>query len=127
MAARKQRWYSTWMPDFLKPLVRPLWPDRLSWEDLVNEMDQRLQIPGQTNAWTMPIRNRIDMLTTGIRTPVGIKVFGADLKQIETIGQQLEPIIQPRARHAQRLRRARRRRLLRRLRHRIAPRSRATA
>ena len=89
----KKRWYSSWMPDFLKPLVRPLWPDRLSWEDLVNDMDQRLQIPGQTNAWTMPIRNRIDMLTTGIRTPVGIKVFGADLKQIEAIGQQLEGIV----------------------------------
>ncbi|HVT01764.1 MAG TPA: CusA/CzcA family heavy metal efflux RND transporter [Thermoanaerobaculia bacterium] len=89
----KQRWYSKWMPDFLKPLVRPLWPDRMSWEDLVNDMDQKLQIPGQTNAWTMPIRNRIDMLTTGIRTPVGIKVFGADLKQIETIGQQLEGIV----------------------------------
>jgi len=89
----KARWYSNWMPDFLKPLVRPLWPDRMSWEDLVNDMDQKLQIPGQTNAWTMPIRNRIDMLTTGIRTPVGIKIFGADLKQIEAIGQQLEPII----------------------------------
>ncbi len=89
----KERWYSNWMPDFLKPLVRPLWPDRLSWEDLVNDMDQKLQIPGQTNAWTMPIRNRIDMLTTGIRTPVGIKIFGADLKQIEAIGQQLERIV----------------------------------
>ena len=89
----KERWYSNWMPDFLKPLIRPLWPDRMSWEDLVNEMDQKLQIPGQTNAWTMPIRNRIDMLTTGIRTPVGIKIFGPDLKQIEAIGQQLEPII----------------------------------
>ncbi|MEO6260330.1 MAG: CusA/CzcA family heavy metal efflux RND transporter [Thermoanaerobaculia bacterium] len=89
----KERWYSNWMPDFLQPLVRPLWPDRLSWEDLVNDMDQKLQIPGQTNAWTMPIRNRIDMLTTGIRTPVGIKIFGADLKQIEAIGQQLERIV----------------------------------
>jgi Cu(I)/Ag(I) efflux system membrane protein CusA/SilA len=64
------------------------------WEDIVNEMDQKLQIPGQTNAWTMPIRNRIDMLTTGIRTAVGIKVFGSDLKQIEEIGKQLEAIIQ---------------------------------
>jgi Cu(I)/Ag(I) efflux system membrane protein CusA/SilA len=89
----KQRWYSRWTPDFIKPLFRPLWPDRMDWEDLVNEMDQRLQFPGQTNAWTMPIRNRIDMLTTGIRTPVGIKIFGPDLKTIENIGQQIEPII----------------------------------
>src|SRR5438874_1573969 len=89
----KGRWYSGWMPSFLQPLVRPLWPDTMSWDDLVNDLNQRLQIPGQTNAWTMPIRNRIDMLTTGIRTPVGIKVFGADLKQIESIGKQLEQII----------------------------------
>ena len=89
----KQRWYSKWMPSFLLPVVRPLWPDRMSWEELTNDLDQRLQLPGQTNAWTMPIRNRIDMLTTGIRTPVGIKVFGADLKQIENIGKQLEQIV----------------------------------
>jgi Cu(I)/Ag(I) efflux system membrane protein CusA/SilA len=89
----KPRWYSSWMPSFLMPLVRPFWPDRISWEELTNDLDQRLQLPGQTNAWTMPIRNRIDMLTTGIRTPVGIKVFGADLKQIENIGKQLEQIV----------------------------------
>src|SRR5258708_14033469 len=81
------------MPSFLLPLVRPLWPDTMSWEALTNDLDQRLQLPGQTNAWTMPIRNRIDMLTTGIRTPVGVKVFGADLKQIENIGKQLEQIV----------------------------------
>jgi Cu(I)/Ag(I) efflux system membrane protein CusA/SilA len=89
----KPRWYSRWLPSFLMPVVRPLWPDRISWEELTNDLDQRLQMPGQTNAWTMPIRNRIDMLTTGIRTPVGIKVFGADLKQIENVGKQLEQIV----------------------------------
>ena len=89
----KQRWYSRWMPSFLLPLVRPLWPDTMSWDELANDLDQRLQLPGQTNAWTMPIRNRIDMLTTGIRTPVGVKVYGADLKQIENIGKELEQII----------------------------------
>jgi copper/silver efflux system protein len=90
---RKERWYSAWLPSFLTPLVRPLWPDTMSWEELTNDLDHRLQLPGQTNAWTMPIRNRIDMLTTGIRTPVGIKVFGANLKQIENIGKQLEQIV----------------------------------
>jgi Cu(I)/Ag(I) efflux system membrane protein CusA/SilA len=89
----KPRWYSSWLPSFFLPLVRPLWPDRMLWEELTNDLDQRLQLPGQTNAWTMPIRNRIDMLTTGIRTPVGIKVFGADLKQIENVGKQLEQIV----------------------------------
>jgi Cu(I)/Ag(I) efflux system membrane protein CusA/SilA len=90
---RKPRWYSRWMPSFLLPLVRPLWPDHVSWEELTNDLDQRLQLPGQTNAWTMPIRNRIDMLTTGIRTPVGVKVYGPNLKQIENVGKQLEQII----------------------------------
>src|SRR5437763_2857263 len=89
----KQRWYSRWMPSFLLPLVRPLWPDTMTWDELANDLDQRLQLPGQTNAWTMPIRNRIDMLTTGIRTPVGVKVYGADLKQIENVGKELEQII----------------------------------
>jgi Cu(I)/Ag(I) efflux system membrane protein CusA/SilA len=90
----KGRWYSSWMPDFLKPVVRPLWPETISWDELVNEMNASLQLPGQTNAWTMPIKNRIDMLTTGIRTPVGIKIFGADLGQIERIARQLEPVLQ---------------------------------
>jgi Cu(I)/Ag(I) efflux system membrane protein CusA/SilA len=89
----KSRWYSAWMPSILMPIVRPFWPDHISWEELTNDLDQRLQIPGQTNAWTMPIRNRIDMLTTGIRTPVGIKVFGADLRQIENLGKELEQIV----------------------------------
>ena len=75
----------------LKP--KSQWRRNLTYDQLINDLDQRLQLPGQTNAWTMPIRNRIDMLTTGIRTPVGIKVYGADLKQIENIGKQLEQII----------------------------------
>ena len=56
-------------------------------------MDHRLQLPGQVNAWTMPIRNRIDMLTTGIRTPVGVKIFGSDLKTIEKIGTEIESVV----------------------------------
>jgi Cu(I)/Ag(I) efflux system membrane protein CusA/SilA len=88
----RPRWYSNG-PDLVKPLLRPLWPETISWEELVNEMNGKLTLPGQTNAWTMPIRNRIDMLTTGIRTPVGIKVFGADLAEIEKVGKQLEGIL----------------------------------
>jgi Cu(I)/Ag(I) efflux system membrane protein CusA/SilA len=56
-------------------------------------MNRALQIPGTTNAWTMPIKNRLDMLNTGVRTPVGIKIYGADLKELEAIGQRLEPIL----------------------------------
>ena len=69
------------------------WRPGLSYEGLVDEMDRALQIPGVTNAWTMPIKARIDMLTTGIRTPVGIKIFGPDLKQIEQIGEHLEMVL----------------------------------
>jgi Cu(I)/Ag(I) efflux system membrane protein CusA/SilA len=69
------------------------WRPGLSWDQLVDEMDRALQIPGTTNAWTLPIKNRIDMLTTGVRTPVGVKIFGADLQQIEAIGERLEPIL----------------------------------
>lgn len=75
----------------LKP--KEHWRPGLSYEGLVDEMDRALRFPGVTNAWTMPIRNRIDMLTTGIRTPVGIKIFGPDLKQIEQLGEHLEMVL----------------------------------
>jgi Cu(I)/Ag(I) efflux system membrane protein CusA/SilA len=73
--------------------LRAIWRDRISHEELVAEMDQALRIPGTTNAWTMPIKNRIDMLSTGIRTPVGIKIFGSSVKEIERIGAELEGIL----------------------------------
>ncbi len=90
----KPRWYSSWMPNFLRPLFRPLWPETISQDELIDDMNSKLTLPGQTNAWTMPIKNRIDMLTTGIRTPVGIKIFGSDLNEIQQIGKQLEQILQ---------------------------------
>jgi Cu(I)/Ag(I) efflux system membrane protein CusA/SilA len=90
----KERFYSDWAPEWMKAVVlRRIWPDRVSSEDLVAEMDRALRIPGTTNAWTMPIKNRIDMLSTGVRTPVGIKIYGADLREIEAIGERLEPIL----------------------------------
>jgi copper/silver efflux system protein len=90
----KDQWYSSWSPDWLSNLVfRRIWPERISWDDLISEMDSKVRIPGVTNAWTMPIRTRIDMLTTGIRTPIGIKVFGPDLTEIEKIGAHLEAIM----------------------------------
>jgi copper/silver efflux system protein len=91
-----ERWYSkTAAPEWFKAWARTIWPDRISWDDLINEMDRALQIPGQTNAWTMPIKARIDMLTTGVRTPVGIKVFGADLAEIQRIGEEIEALLRP--------------------------------
>jgi len=89
----KPRWYSSWAPGWLAGLLRPLWADHISTDELIAEMDQALHIPGITNAWTMPIKARIDMLSTGVRTPVGIKVFGPDLVTIERLGKQLEQIL----------------------------------
>ncbi len=92
---RVPRWYSGRVPEWVEPLFRPIWPDRISWGDLVNQMDEAIRMPGVSNAWTMPIKGRIDMLTTGVRTPIGIKVMGADLSTIERIGQRLEEILRP--------------------------------
>ncbi|WP_293004809.1 CusA/CzcA family heavy metal efflux RND transporter [Nitrosomonas sp.] len=69
------------------------WRPGMDIDQLIAELDQALQIPGVANAWTMPIKNRIDMLATGIRTPVGIKVFGNDLTEIETIARQIEAVV----------------------------------
>ena len=81
----KPRWYSSWAPEWLKGVLRPLWRDRITQDELENEMNERLQLPGISNAWTMPIKGRLDMLSTGIRTPVGIKISGADLATIEAV------------------------------------------
>jgi Cu(I)/Ag(I) efflux system membrane protein CusA/SilA len=90
----KDRWYSKWAPEWLKAAVlRHVWSDRLSWEELVAEMDTATRLPGVTNAWTMPIKARIDMLTTGVRTPVGIKVYGSDVKQIEQVAERIETAV----------------------------------
>ncbi|WP_077729687.1 efflux RND transporter permease subunit [Methylocaldum sp. 14B] len=75
----------------LKPETE--WRPGLTPDQLIAEMDRALQIPGVTNAWTMPIKNRIDMLSTGIRTPVGVKVFGKDLAEMEKLAQQIEAVI----------------------------------
>ncbi len=89
----KARWYSSWAPGWMKPAFRPFWPDHMSYEELIDEMDRALRIPGVTNAWTMPIKNRIDMLSTGVRTPIGVKVFGSDLTEIERTGERLEALL----------------------------------
>ena len=76
----------------LKP--REQWRPGLTFEKLQADMDAQLQFPGFPNVWTQPIRNRLDMLLTGIKTPIGIKIFGADLNVIEGLGRQIEQILQ---------------------------------
>ena len=72
---------------------RDQWREGVTIESLRKQLDQLIQFPGLTNAWVMPIKTRIDMLATGIKTPIGIKIAGPDLKVIEKIGSELEPIL----------------------------------
>ncbi len=85
------RWFRS-APNFIKAPLHLFWPERdiETWDELVAKMNAALRLPGWTNAWTMPIKARVDMLTTGVRTPVGIKVFGPDLSAIEATGTALE-------------------------------------
>ncbi len=89
------RWWSSWAPHWLQGPLRSVAPDEqpIGWDALMNELDARLQMPGWTNAWTMPIKTRIDMLATGIRTPIGVKVQGQTVEQVERVGEQLERLL----------------------------------
>ena len=75
----------------LKPETE--WPAGMTLDKLTQDMDQALQLPGVSNAWTMPIKARTDMLSTGIRTPIGVKVYGPDLDGIDHLSKQLEEVI----------------------------------
>src|SRR5438045_3242619 len=75
----------------LKPKAQ--WRAGVTVDTLIAEMDKALQFPGVSNAWTMPIKARIDMLSTGIRTPVGVKVLGTDLAEMEKIARQIEAVL----------------------------------
>jgi Cu(I)/Ag(I) efflux system membrane protein CusA/SilA len=86
-----RRWYSG-SPNWVKPLFRPIWPEMraATQEELVTSMNEKLQVPGMPVAWTQPIRNRLDMLATGVRTPVGVKVYGPDYSTIERVSLSIE-------------------------------------
>ena len=75
----------------LKP--RALWRPGMTTDQLIAEMDRAMQFPGIANSWTMPIRARIDMLSTGIRTPVGVKVFGSSLQEMERVAREIETVL----------------------------------
>ena len=86
-------WYSGWAPGWLRSILRHFSPDHISQEQLISEMNEALRLPGLANGWTMPIKGRIDMLTTGIRTPVGLKISGDDVAAIEAIGMKIEALL----------------------------------
>ena len=86
-------WYSSWASEWMKPLLRHITSDTISSDELVGEMNAAVKVPGVSNAWTMPIKGRVDMLTSGIRTPVGLKISGDDPQKIEEIGKQIEAIL----------------------------------
>ncbi|MBV9073501.1 MAG: efflux RND transporter permease subunit [Acidobacteria bacterium] len=86
-------WYSSWAPEAVASVLRHITPDTISPEQLTNEMNSSLNVPGLANAWTMPIRGRIEMLTTGIRTSVGLKISGPEVTEIQALGTQAEFIL----------------------------------
>lgn len=90
-----ERWYSGWAPEWLQTGLRQIWPDQRprTPSELARDLDTALQMPGYQMAIAPPIRTRIDMLTTGVRTPVGIKVFGPDLEGIERMSLELEGML----------------------------------
>jgi Cu(I)/Ag(I) efflux system membrane protein CusA/SilA len=83
----------TMIETFIQLKPRNQWREGLTTEGLIKELDALVKLPGVTNAWVMPIKTRIDMLATGIKTPVGIKIAGPELQQIQAIGKQLEVIL----------------------------------
>jgi Cu(I)/Ag(I) efflux system membrane protein CusA/SilA len=90
------RWYSSWAPDWLQKILRRVWPDHKTPDELIygpGGLDEAMKFPGVSNSWTMPIKARVDMLSTGIRTPVGIKIMGADLQKIQEIGEHIEMVL----------------------------------
>ncbi|MGF1669031.1 MAG: efflux RND transporter permease subunit [Balneolaceae bacterium] len=91
----KQRWYSGWMPDWMKPPFRWVWPEErsITWDELVTEMDEQLQIPGFPNIWWMPVQTRLEMLATGVRAPVALNVLGPDLETIEGVAVEIEELL----------------------------------
>ena len=83
----------TMIETFIQLKPRDQWREGITTADIRAELENKVQFPGLSNAWVMPIKTRIDMLATGIKTPVGVKIAGPDLQQIQAIGQQLEGII----------------------------------
>jgi Cu(I)/Ag(I) efflux system membrane protein CusA/SilA len=92
----KPRWYSSWAPEWLRKILGRFWRDRKTPDELIygpGGLDEKMRFPGVTNSWTYPIKARIDMLSTGVRTPIGIKIMGADLEKVQQLGEHIEMLL----------------------------------
>ncbi|PJZ65143.1 CusA/CzcA family heavy metal efflux RND transporter [Leptospira wolffii] len=89
---KADRFYSNW-PRILQYPFLPFTSERITKDELIEKLNREMQFPGVTNAWTMPIKTRIDMLSTGMRTPIGIKILGSSLEEIERIGVEIESVL----------------------------------
>jgi Cu(I)/Ag(I) efflux system membrane protein CusA/SilA len=90
------RWYSSWAPNWLRKILRRVWPDHKSPDELIygpGGLNDTMQFPGVKNFWTMPIKGRVEMLSTGVSTAIGIKIMGADLQKIQEIGEHMEMLL----------------------------------
>jgi Cu(I)/Ag(I) efflux system membrane protein CusA/SilA len=89
-----KRFFSNW-PAWLKAPLTWILPEKryITMQELADDLDRAIQFPGVTNAWTMPIKTRIDMLSTGIKTPVGIKLMGPDLEVLSELGSRIEAVV----------------------------------
>jgi Cu(I)/Ag(I) efflux system membrane protein CusA/SilA len=92
----KNRWYSSWAPQWLKKILGRFWPSHKTPDELIygpGGLNEAMQFPGVSNAWTYPIKARVDMLSTGVRTPIGIKIMGADLEKVQQLGGHIEMVL----------------------------------
>jgi Cu(I)/Ag(I) efflux system membrane protein CusA/SilA len=92
----RTRWYSRWAPEPAQKVLRVLWPDRTprTTAELVDELDKAVRLPGWTAAWTAPARARMDMMATGVRTPVGIRIVSPDPQRLDAVGGALRALVE---------------------------------
>jgi Cu(I)/Ag(I) efflux system membrane protein CusA/SilA len=89
---QQHRWYSSWAPRFVKPVLRVMWPETrpMTKAELIESLDKETRVPGWTNAWTAPVRGRIDMMATGVRTPVGIRIVAPTGARLDALGSAVQ-------------------------------------
>jgi Cu(I)/Ag(I) efflux system membrane protein CusA/SilA len=91
----RQRWYSAWAPPLLRRVFSRVWPEEtpMTTSELIERLDRATRLPGWTNAWTAPARGRMDMMSTGIRTPVGIRVVGLAPSRLDDLGSAVRAVV----------------------------------